>query len=307
MLTGIDRIEYGVEDMETCARFLSDWGLREGPPAGAARVFRTLDGTEVAIAPADDSSLPPPIESGSTLRRVVWGVEDAEALERLGARLSDRAGFAAGGEEIACRDPNGVALGFRVSRRQPVAVAGSPVNSWDSHPRVDARTPVYARAEPVAVGHVVFFVPDIEPALAFYREALGFQLSDSYPGDGYFLRCRVEGRHHDLFLLRTPDARRGLNHVAYAVRDIHEVFGGGIHMNRRGWRTQIGPGRHPVSSAYFWYVHCPCGGLAEYYANDDYCTAAWQPKEWERSGENFAEWAIAGGIDPETRRQMPPG
>ena len=42
-----------------------------------------------------------------------------------------------------------------------------------------------------------------------------------------------------------------LNHVAYTVRDIHEVLGGGLHISRQGWKTQLGPGRHPISSAYF--------------------------------------------------------
>ena len=27
MITGIDKVVYGVEDMEECARFFADWGL----------------------------------------------------------------------------------------------------------------------------------------------------------------------------------------------------------------------------------------------------------------------------------------
>jgi hypothetical protein len=81
------------------------------------------------------------------------------------------------------------------------------------------------------------------------------------------------------------------------------VFGGGLHVSRRGWTTEIGPGRHPVSSAFFWYVKCPAGGLAEYYADEDYVTRAWKPRELTPSPELFAEWAITGGIDGNTRRQ----
>ena len=94
-----------------------------------------------------------------------------------------------------------------------------------------------------------------------------------------------------------------LNHVAYTVRDIHEVFGGGLNIDRCGWKTIIGPGRHPVSSAYFWYVENPAGGLAEYFTDEDYCTDKWEPRNFERSNENFAEWAIADGINGNTRRQ----
>jgi len=80
-------------------------------------------------------------------------------------------------------------------------------------------------------------------------------------------------------------------------------FGGGLNISRHGWTTEIGPGRHPISSAFFWYVKCPAGGLAEYYADEDYVTPAWKPRELTPSPEMFAEWAITGGIDGNSRRQ----
>jgi hypothetical protein len=88
------------------------------------------------------------------------------------------------------------------------------------------------------------------------------------------------------------------------VRDIHEVFGGGLHISRCGWQTEIGPGRHPISSAYFWYVKNPAGALAEYYTDEDQLDGRWEPREFQQSNEVFAEWAIAGGIDGNTRRQV---
>lgn len=75
-------------------------------------------------------------------------------------------------------------------------------------------------------------------------------------------------------------------------------------MNRQKWSTFIGPGRHPISSAYFWYVNSPTGGAFEYYTNDDYLTEKWQPRELEHSLVSFTEWAVEGGIDHETRRQV---
>lgn len=303
-ITGIDGITYGVDDLETCERFLGDWGLSERSRAADRVGYETLDGTEVNIVELTAADLPPAIEDGPTLRQVTWGVSVADVMPALQDRVAAHAEVRPTGDGFTCRDPNGMTLHFRVSRRQHVDVTGAPINTVDRNARVDTRSPVYDRAQPVKVGHVVFFVADAPACVAFYTDVLGFQVSDCYPGVGYFLRCREEGGHHDLFLLQTPDRKRGLNHVAFTVRDLEEVFGGGIHMNAQGWRTQIGPGRHPISSAYFWYVHNPCGALAEYYTNEDYCTAAWQPKEWDRSNANFAEWAIAGGIDPETRRQL---
>lgn len=302
-INGIDKIVYGVDDMETCARFLDDWGLAKGDDTN---VFSTLDGSEVVIVPADDVALPPALESGPTLRRVVWGVETEADLDALRLKIKSSPSFVEEDEGPSVTDPNGLRMSFRVSRRTSLDITGSPVNVYGQKARVDRRSPVYDRAEPIRIGHVVFFTPDVMEVLAFYTDVLGFVVSDSYPGAGYFLRCAEEGGHHDLFLLQTPDGKKGLNHVAFTVRDIEEVFGGGIHINGRGWKSQIGPGRHPISSAYFWYVENPCGAVVEYYTNEDYCTADWRPDEWQRSNENFAEWAIVGGIDPNSRRQVAP-
>lgn len=303
MITGIDKIVYGVEDLEECARFFADWGLAPaGKGDGGAR-FETVDGGEVVLRSADDPSLPPAFEAGSTLRRLVWGVENEEELDTLRERLAARGSVDIDEDGPGCTDPNGLRQGFRVTRRRDPGIDATPVNVPGRIGRVDRRSPVYERAEPVEIGHVVLFTPQIDASLEFYRDVLGFVVSDWYPEAGYFLRTAPEGGHHDLFLITTPDGRRGLNHIAFTVRDIHEVFGGGLHVARCGWRTEVGPGRHPLSSAYFWYVHNPAGGMAEYYADEDWCTAAWEPRAWKRTPENFAEWAIAGGLDATTRRQ----
>ena len=137
----------------------------------------------------------------------------------------------------------------------------------------------------------------------FTVKQLGFQVSDRYPGRGVFLRCQARSGHHNFFILQLPKPKVGLNHVAFVVRDIHEVFGGGLHVDRCGWETELGPGRHPLSSAYFWYVKNPCGGMVEYYADEDYLTENWSAREFEPSADNFAEWAIIGGLDGHSRRQ----
>ena len=309
MITGIDKVVYGVDDIEECARFFADWGLAPAGERDGAVRFETLDGGEVELRPADDPSLPPAFEPGSTLRRLVWGVANEAELAALQERIAARGPVDCDAEGLSCTDPNGLRQGFRVTRRRDPGVAATPVNVPGGIGRVDRRSPIYERAEPVEIGHVVLFTPQIDASLEFYRDGLGFVVSDWYPEAGYFLRTAPEGGHHDLFLITTPDGRRGLNHVAFTVRDIHEVFGGGLHVARCGWRTEVGPGRHPLSSAYFWYVHNPAGGLAEYYADEDWCTPAWEARAWKRTPENFAEWAIAGGLDGTTRRQStpPPG
>jgi catechol 2,3-dioxygenase-like lactoylglutathione lyase family enzyme len=305
-ITGIDSITYGVEDAAKCRQFFLDWGLELVREDGGRLVFETLNGCEVIVAPKDDPALAPAMEPGSSLREVVWSAESADDVARAAERFAGQPGaFHADGVAGAV-DPNGLAVRVRVSRKRKIDVRGVPINTWDRALRVDAPSAFYERARPIEVGHVVMFTDCLEQEEAFYRDRLGFVVSDRYPGRGVFLRTQAEGGHHDLFLLQLPQAKRGVNHIAFTVRDIHEVFGGGMHVSRCGWETEIGPGRHPVSSAYFWYVKNPAGGLAEYYSDEDFVTAKWQAREFQPSPETFAEWAVIGGIDGRTRRQKQP-
>ncbi len=300
---GIDRITYGVADVAACRRFFLDWGLKLVREADAGLDFETMNGCEVRVRHMDDATLPPAFESGPTLREVIWGVENAADLERLRNALGGDAKWSEAEATLRATDPNGLAIAFRVTRKRPVDVTGVAINAWGVPGRgVNRRSTVYDRAEPIEVGHVVFFTDRLADVERFYVERIGFRVSDRYPGRAVFLRCAEVGGHHDMFLLQPPVAKRGLNHVAFTVRDIHEVFGGGMHISRCGWETEIGPGRHPISSAYFWYVKNPAGALAEYYSDEDQLDGNWEPQDFQQSPEAFAEWAVLGGIDGKSRR-----
>jgi catechol 2,3-dioxygenase-like lactoylglutathione lyase family enzyme len=302
-ILGIEEITFGAADLATCERFFRDWGLRLIDSSAKLLQFECLNGCGVRVAHSDTPGLPVGTEPDPTLREVVWGVADAGALAHWRAQLRGAAGFADHGDSVACVDPNGLAIRLRVTQKRAVQVTCAQTNTWGQHQRIDAPSPAYDCAEPIEVGHVVMFVTDIEATTAFYVDRLGFVLSDRYPGRGHFLRCAAEAGHHDLFLLQLPQAKAGLNHVAFTVRDLHEVVGGGLHMSRQGWQTEIGPGKHPISSALFWYVKSPAGALVEYYTDEDQLTGAWQPRDFVPGPTAFAEWAVTGGIDGKTRRQ----
>jgi catechol 2,3-dioxygenase-like lactoylglutathione lyase family enzyme len=304
-LQGIDAVVFGVADMTEAKRFLDDWGV--APVSGSADKleYRTRDGAEVIVRPKGAADLPPPIEDGNTVREVIWGAANQAELDETVNRLRGLASFRTGADGLPrVTDPNGLSLAFRISKRKPVAVKPTPVNAPGAHQRVNQRSPVHGQANPINIGHVVVFAADFAAMRAFYTETLGFAISDEYPGHGVFTRCQRVGEHHNLFMLNRP-GRAGFNHVAFTLTDIHEVIGGGIAMSKKGWKTEIGPGRHPISSAYFWYFENPLAAPLEYYADEDFCTEEWKPGTFERKPELFAEWAIAGGIDGATRRQRP--
>lgn len=302
-ISGVDRVVFGVADLAEAERFLNDWGVAR--QAAGTPTYTTRDGGEVIVRQIGDPSLPPAIEPGNTVREVVWGATDQAAVDTILGRIRFNGIEPVIGADGIARvtDPNGLSVGVRVTQRKHMEVQATPSNGPGAPRRIDARSPVHDHAEPISIGHVVIFASDYQATLDFYQKNLGFVVSDSYPGHGTFLRCRTRSGHHDMFVLNRP-GKPGFNHVAFTVSDIHEVIGGGLAMSRKGWKTEIGPGRHPISSAYFWYFHNPLGPPLEYYADEDYCTEAWQPAEFVRKPELFAEWAIAGGLDGNTRRQI---
>lgn len=317
-IVGIDAIVYSTDgsaaNWQAAQKFFNDWGLKELSVSSDEQAYETLSGAQVIVRQPGDTRLSPAMESGATLREVVWGLKDDASLDLLLKSASSRHIHCASSYEtnskrqtFSVQDPHGLRHTFRVSQQRDLDIQGTPSNPYGAEQRINSPSPVYERATPVEIGHVVLFTDCLKEAVAFY-EALGFVMSDSYPGRGAFLRCSATGGHHDIFLLQLPPgsdgkSKRGLNHIAFTVRDIHEVFGGGLAMSRAGWKTQLGPGRHPISSAYFWYFECPTGGLIEYNADEDHLTAAWQPREFTPGPTVFAEWAIDGGIDGNTRRQ----
>lgn len=306
-ITGIDRVVYGAEDIEASKRFFLDWGLKLVREGDKFLDFETQNGAEVFIRHLDDPDLPPQrIEQGSTLRQVIWSTDNDAGMDHCRQIMRSAPEFSEADGMLNCVDPIGLAIAVRKSHKRDIKVEGAAANTWDKSVRIDQPSPNYDRAIPIEIGHIVFFTDKLEVATAFY-EKIGFKLSDSYPGYGTFLRTSERGGHHNLFYLQLPNGKCGLNHVAFKVRDIHEVFGGGMQMSRCGWNTQLGPGKHPISSAFFWYFHNPAGALVEYYADEDILTEAWEPREFTPGPTVYADWAITGGIDGNTRRQAQGG
>ena len=293
-IVGLQRVTYGVEDLDVGARFWSDFGLMPVSGAPDARVFATQEGAEVVLRRLDDPGLPPAPVAGPTVREITWAVADPAGVREIAERLPAASRRETADGALRATDPAGYAIAFEVSRLKAVKFAPTGVNTPAHAGRVDAPAPLYDKATPIHLAHAVFAVLDLAKTAGFYREHLDFRLTDSYPGRGAFLRAPGASDHHNLFLM-CRDGAVGFHHLAFDLRDIHELFGGGLHMTSRGWETHIGPGRHPVSSAYFWYFKNPCGGAAEYDYDTDIVTDAWQPREFEPTPDAFAEWAFPAG------------
>ncbi len=295
--TGIATVVYGAPDLTLAKKLFSDWGLKEASRGKTAAVFITGAGGQVIACPENTPGLPPRISEQSNFREIVWGVSDQKHLVALAENLArDRAVTLDKAGTLHTTDDSGVHIGFRLWK--PAAIkAGNPTiyNQPRLRARVNAVGTTYARAAPHRIGHAAFFVPDVKVAERFYVKRLGFWLSDRYAGGAaVFLRHAARSDHHNLFMLKSRTGGIDLHHFAYEVNDVHEVFGGGLYFSRRQWATAVGPGRHPISSAYFWYFRNPLGGMMEYFCDPDFVTEKWQPHNYKMN--RFSEWHLADGI-----------
>lgn len=103
------------------------------------------------------------------------------------------------------------------------------------------------------IGHIVLNVSDIERAVRFYTHVLGFKISDIYPdsmvpGGMVFMRCNAD--HHGVALVGDsapkdiaadaggihgrPAKHVGLNHCAFELATLDEVFRARDHLRQNG-------------------------------------------------------------------------
>ncbi len=145
-IEGIDAITYSTERWDEARRFFADFGLKALSEDAACQRWETLNGAQVQVRRPDDATLAPAMESGPTLREVVWGVTDAQALAPIADALRGAPGFVdrrATQGSLEALDPHGLRLVFQVSAKRPIDVVGVPTNPWGGVRRIDTPAPVY--------------------------------------------------------------------------------------------------------------------------------------------------------------------
>lgn len=130
------------------------------------------------------------------------------------------------------------------------------------------------------LGHVVFYVKDLERSLAFYRDLLGFrEIGRTFGGAAAAL---TSGRtHHELLLIEVGDTpgppagrRRGLYHIGIKVgNSLDELRAAKQEVEQAGFSIE-GMSDHTVSQSL--YLRDPDGNEVELYVDAD--EAIWKEK-----------------------------
>jgi catechol-2,3-dioxygenase len=118
--------------------------------------------------------------------------------------------------------------------------------------------------KPQDVNHVVLGVTDMEASETFYRDQLGFAMTDRFIGGLSFWYCNAN--HHTLAFGQVKDNKPSFNHAAFEMRDRDEWLKAVYWAGERGIPRAWGPGRHLFGNNLFCYYKDPEGNTVEYTA-----------------------------------------
>jgi len=288
-IIGPDALVFGVDDVAACSQYLTDYGLRPVDATATGGRFEAVDGTAIVIRRADDASLPPAMGTASQLRETVYGVADAATLQAIADELGkDRPITRGPAGEVCAIDDMGFALRFQITVRrafslpaETVNAPGAPAQRGPNLIGVSQDLP----AAPRSLSHVVYFVPDVAKAEAFYTR-LGFVATDRFTGVGPFLRPAGTLDHHTLFMIQTPPFMKGIEHFTFHLGGPTEVMLAGTRFVQKGYESFWGPGRHILGSNWFWYFNSPLGCHVEYDADMDLHDNHWTARDVPPGADN---------------------
>lgn len=269
MIQSLGYVAFGATDLDEWSDFATRiLGMQPIERGGASRAFRMDDRAQRLVI---DRARP----EGS--RTFGWEVADATALDDLAARL-DVAGVAVNHEPAALADQRGV--------RDLIAFADPAGNRleafWgaavDVAPFRPGRSISGFRTGPLGMGHAVLTVPRIDDMLAFYRDVLGFRITDYIltPFRAFFLH--VNPRHHSLALIET--GTHGMHHLMVELYSFDDVGQGYDIALGEPERIATTLGRHPNDLVTSFYLRSPSGFMVEYgWGGREVDDATWQATE----------------------------
>jgi len=291
-ITGIRRLVFLVDDLDTTRRFFNDYGLRQLDADATSARFAAMNGAEVRLLQRGHADLPPgTAQTGIGVHECVWSVDSQTALDRLVADLSFDHTLTTDAEGVVhIVTAFGQAIGLQLWAPRVVHGAPSPSNTPGSIGRLNQPRKWLARAVPKRIHHCVWTFPDVQVALEFYRDRLGFRLTDVQKGFGVYMRGDGAYEHHTIFLANAHAGMPGFDgtlkfhHANFELEDIDEIMVGKNHLDRRGYSFAggWGLGRHRLTSAAFLYLNVPeLGGDMEYGADCDCVDDSWKVRVWD--------------------------
>lgn len=186
-----------------------------------------------------------------------------------------------GGKRVRLTDPHGYQVEI-VSGRDTVDTIEVPRFPVNTGKKKDARAGELTRidAGPSHVkrlGHAVIMTTDLWGGTKWYREHLGLVASDEVYVEGdpekviaTFNRVDAGEKFvdHHTFLCVAGE-KVGLNHLAFEVQDMDDVFMGNAHLKAKEYDHMWGMGRHVLGSQVYDYWMDPWERVHEHWTDSD--------------------------------------
>jgi 2,3-dihydroxy-p-cumate/2,3-dihydroxybenzoate 3,4-dioxygenase len=188
------------------------------------------------------------------------------------------------GLELVASDEQGVAHLRADARHHCLALvagrSGVLASGLVTQQKCLARPVAFGRAAGITeFGHLCLDAPDVHEAYRFWSGTFNAKVSD-WIGDAACL-MRIDPVHHKLAVFKGDGP--GLCHMNFQVASIDDVFRNWHFLVDHGVEIEMGPGRHPQSTAVFIYFLGPESFTYEYSfgvrrIEDD---AAWRPRTFD--------------------------
>lgn len=208
--------------------------------------------------------------------------EDLEKISKAdGASAIEELDEPGGGKRVRLTEPNGyqVEVVFGQEPTEEIAVPRFGINTAAAREsRLGELTRIERGPSHVKrLGHAVIMTPDVMGGTKWFRETLGLVPSDEvYAGEKDNIIAtfnRIDGGeryvdHHTFLCIKGENA--GLNHMAFEVHDIDDVFMGNAHLKKADKYDHMwGLGRHVLGSQVYDYWQDPWGRVHEHWTDSD--------------------------------------
>jgi catechol-2,3-dioxygenase len=253
-------------DLSKQAEFYNDkWGLQRVDEFGGEMFFRAEGPAHHVLTLHNNSA--------TGLHHVALEVASTEDIDRAYEELQ-QAGVEVVSPPAQELEP-GVAKAIRF--KDPDGFLVELVAGVDAirDPFADARD-----AKPQDLNHVVLNVASADRSEAFYRDLLGFHMTDRFVGGLSFWACNTN--HHALAFGEARDGQASFHHAAFEMKDWEEWTRAIFYAGERGMKRIWGPGRHLFGNNLFSYYKDPEGNTVEYTAEVEQIINGREPRIFEQ-------------------------
>lgn len=243
-------------------------GMEQVDRGGAVRAFRMDDRKQRLIV---DGS------SDAGLGVMGWEVPATSDLDRLAGRL-ENAGVAVRRGSRALADERHV--------DELISFSDPTGNQLEAFSKPEIASTPFRPGRPISgfrtgalgMGHAVLNVENVEPLLPFYRDLLGFKVSDFglKPYGLYFFH--VNGRHHSFAMVGS--GKKAMHHFMVELGSLDDVGQGYDLAQMEDGRVAYTLGRHTNDHMTSFYANTPSGFFIEYgWGARVINPETWQPHE----------------------------